>query len=978
MTTVPSHSLQRLLDEEPFVRLLAHSLLAEEADEAVQQTWLRAVRDGGASVVEPRSWLARILFHAAHSLRREEHRRERHERAVQLATSVVPSPAELLEREESRRMLVVAVNELPAHLRTAVLMRYFDGLPPRHIAGQLGLPVTTVWNQLRRALQLLRERLDAQHDGGRRAWLLPLIPFANGGPVGPSMTPGPVAARLSDQGKTLPMQAKLTAAAAFVLVGLGGVTIWATSGSGTTPELANEPASKKTAVAAAPMDPVRSEAGLQRTLALPGTTASVGAALVVHVRHADDATAAVGVTVLVMPVVGDRRVDALRRRTDERGEARFEALPAGSFRVGTDRSDDGKKVDLDGKKTIDLDYDLPIGVTLTGIVVDRTGAPVPRALLDLAPLGSVDTDAETVAVAGEDGRFMVRSASFGAGAVPTPGPVAVFLGARANGHASSPLQLVTAQPRATVELRLQLGTPAGTVSGVVVDAQGGAVPRAILRIGSGLTTGLAGASGVPPVPATVHTDEEGKFVALGIPPGTQPIVARAATKAPWRGTCAVTANTTTSLRIELGDGATIRGTVRDTEGSTMARAEVEVGNVEDLAHYRGVTSKDGEFQLTGLPVGDVKIAAQHHGAGRAERLVKTTAGNVARCDLQLSLGLLLRGRVVDDAGAPVAKAMLDCVAVAAKWAQRAVSDADGRFVVPNCPANVKLSIMVRGNGIQQRNAPDVDPSAGPLELRVTRSTGATVKIRGSVVDHAGKPLADVSVRASNGHVVPGPTRFEMTGADGRFELGPLVPGTWSVWVRSPLYPPFQTAPRDLAANAVWDLEPVQLVAGGTVRVRVDGDLAAVRFVVVDGADNVVSSFSDSGPTPLVSSPLLPGAYRLCVSSETVTADAVPFTAGSGKEAAVSLQLQTGVRQRIEVAADALAALPDRVTLRVHRGTTLVTVTTYTFRQTRRPAKELCLLPGDYRIAVFDGDRELVATKISVASSGSAPVQLELR
>jgi len=49
----PEHDLQRLLDEEPFVRDLARQLVAGEADEVVQRTWLRAVQQGGAGVDKP-------------------------------------------------------------------------------------------------------------------------------------------------------------------------------------------------------------------------------------------------------------------------------------------------------------------------------------------------------------------------------------------------------------------------------------------------------------------------------------------------------------------------------------------------------------------------------------------------------------------------------------------------------------------------------------------------------------------------------------------------------------------------------------------------------------------------------------------------------------------------------------------------------------------------------------------------------------
>jgi hypothetical protein len=56
---------------------------------------------------------------------------------------------------------------------------------------------------------------------------------------------------------------------------------------------------------------------------------------------------------------------------------------------------------------------------------------------------------------------------------------------------------------------------------------------------------------------------------------------------------------------------------------------------------------------------------------------------------------------------------------------------------------------------------------------------------------------------------------------------------------------------------------------------------------------------------------------------------------------------------------------------------LVTVATCTFRTSKHPSQELCLPPGSYRIVVWDRDRELAATAITVTATESAPV-LELR
>src|SRR5262245_11745390 len=172
MTTPPT-DLQRLLAEEPFVRALAASLVADEADDVVQQAFLLALERRPGQLGAPRSWLARVVRNLVADLRRRRKRRDARLRATAVHERL-PSSAELLVGEERRRALVAAVDALPEHLRTVVLLRYFEGMPPRRIAEQLGVPAPVVWDRLHAALTALRARMDKAHGGDRRAWLVPL------------------------------------------------------------------------------------------------------------------------------------------------------------------------------------------------------------------------------------------------------------------------------------------------------------------------------------------------------------------------------------------------------------------------------------------------------------------------------------------------------------------------------------------------------------------------------------------------------------------------------------------------------------------------------------------------------------------------------------------------------------------------------------------------------------------------------------
>ena len=140
MTTKPN-DLQQLLAEEPFVRALAHSLVADEADDIVQQAFLQALQHQPADLQQPRSWLARIVRNLVVDLRRRHARRDSRELAM-APQDQVPSSSELLEGEDRRRAIVAAVDRLPADQRTVVLLRYYAGCPSGRLLRPDGSPAT--------------------------------------------------------------------------------------------------------------------------------------------------------------------------------------------------------------------------------------------------------------------------------------------------------------------------------------------------------------------------------------------------------------------------------------------------------------------------------------------------------------------------------------------------------------------------------------------------------------------------------------------------------------------------------------------------------------------------------------------------------------------------------------------------------------------------------------------------------------------
>jgi RNA polymerase sigma-70 factor (ECF subfamily) len=969
----PHPSLQRLMDEAPFVRLLARTLLAEDADEVVQQTWLRAIEHGGNDVKAPRAWLGQIVRNVAMNLRRGRSRQLRHEGAAR-AADLVPSSAELMQYEEQRRMLIAAVDALPEHLRAIVLLRYFEGLLPHQIARKLGVSSITVRNQLRRALQLLRERLDAEHGGNRRAWLLPLVPFAagtNGMPwAGPAMPATAWSASAGIGVLAMTMKTKLVAAIGVLLAVTGALALWATR----DPVPANPEAASKVAERASvetsglPRDAMAAtsmtNATERESVNTPAVDVPRTGSLVVHLRYGDDKAPAEGVTILVGRRDDRAPAGSRRQRTDAAGVARFLALQPGRFDIATDRGSLEKHADIVAGETTALDCELAIGLHLTGIVVDTTDAPVASALIEVVP-GS-GGDAEWLTTSGGDGRFSVRAASRN-----------MLVGARAEGHSASPLKHLQGRGGSQFEVRLQLGPPAGSVEGLVVDERGHAIPGAVVRIGTGWMPGdSVTGNGAPPLRALVHSDAEGRFRALGVPPGMQPVVAAAEGCAPWQGTCEVAAHLVARLRIELRAGASICGKVLTAEGEPAAEVIVEMGQPDDFARYLTFTSNDGRFELSSLPAGELLLVARGGALGKVEQRVHTEVATTSECELRLSRGLELRGRVVDETGAPIAAAQLFCrESTAAAEMGGAETDAQGCFVIANCPEGKVLVVHVYARGFESLRRTDVTPDA-PLELVMRRSQPMTVRIKGVVLSPDGKPLPNVMVYAL-GKVDPSRNDTQLTAADGRFELGPLVPATWAVWVDGSAYPDYRSEPRQLAADAVWDLGEIRLLESCRAILTVDGDRTDLRFRVVDAADNAWGSVVEENGV-LVARRIAPGPHRILVQGKAVAAQSIPFMAQAGEPTHVAVKLVPGVRQRFEIAAAALDPLPYTANLQVRRGRELL-ASWWVLLQASQPANaELCLPRGDFTLTVSEGERQFATAAFSVGTTEAPPLRVELR
>ena len=112
-----------------------------------------------AEVPEPRAY----LFVATRNLALDRLRRSRTEARADTPLTALPdpspSPEDAATSRQRLKLLVAALNELPAATRAVFLMARVDGLPHREIAMRLGISVSMVEKHIMRAVGHTRERL---------------------------------------------------------------------------------------------------------------------------------------------------------------------------------------------------------------------------------------------------------------------------------------------------------------------------------------------------------------------------------------------------------------------------------------------------------------------------------------------------------------------------------------------------------------------------------------------------------------------------------------------------------------------------------------------------------------------------------------------------------------------------------------------------------------------------------------------------
>ena len=145
---------------------VAYGLLrnSHDAEDVVQEVFLRVHRSGTKDVADMPAWLARIAYRLA--LDRLRKPRELDIADIEM-TSNQPDAEHLAMHRQRVEQVQKLIAALPEELRYPLVLSALQELNSRQIADVLGIPESSVRGRIFRARQMLREKLSALREKQR-------------------------------------------------------------------------------------------------------------------------------------------------------------------------------------------------------------------------------------------------------------------------------------------------------------------------------------------------------------------------------------------------------------------------------------------------------------------------------------------------------------------------------------------------------------------------------------------------------------------------------------------------------------------------------------------------------------------------------------------------------------------------------------------------------------------------------------------
>lgn len=829
-TELTSH--ERLLADTRWLQPLLERLVGDRhAAEDLRQEALLAAWARHPEGAVPRSWLSRVARNLAASFWRRTALQDGVEGAA-ASDRDAAAPPELIAEAELQGRAVEAVLALREPYRTTVLLRYMKGRSVVEVATEMGVPEETVRTRQRRALVVLRRKL-----GGcdRRLGWLPA------GWFGWAKTTAVIA-----------MSKKGVAAMVSMLALLAFGWMVAPWTANVPPALPAARVEADASIAAASgQESADSGESSRAATARSAVAAAETGELEVLLTWEGAREPAVDIPLRLSPRNGEPGAMLV---SDGAGRLRFLDLAPGDYWLKGMRPNLNERIDVRAGQLVRREYTLDEGLTGNVTVVDAFGEPVPGALVVGAQGGTHPAWTYPLGRTDERGRYAFR----GMHSLHLLGAVSETMG-------TSPFLLLATEveaSRTTRAVTLTVPGRAGSVFGRVFEAGGAPVENAVVVVyhGYGRLAASDDRSWWRPSPMATHTDATGRFALTALHPEDADLVVLAQGWAPFSRRIRLRSGPVGEQTVVLDSGGTVEGAITDELGQPIPGARLNVETACDFSHYGPTVGEDGSFRMERVPAGRcrIEVVSIHHAPWEEELAI--AVGGRHRVRAVLAGGAQQRCRLVDAAGAPLAKWMFD--ARPRFWGR---TDDDGFFTL-QLQEGRRETLSVRDG---KRPFDAIVHTFGPLEARsgvITLTVPAermpSAWLTGRLLGSDGAPLSDISLQIEQRRrgARRGFVSFDgaETDADGAFRLGPLPPGEYGLIPQhaSLAFPPCEAA---ASADEEFDFGALRGVAGASLTVIPASETA--ELVLLDEQSRVCRPRPGTG-SRVVFALLWPGTYRL--------------------------------------------------------------------------------------------------------------------
>ncbi len=175
-------SMEEIVQHQAWLKRLARSVVSEsDADDLVQEVYLKVAHKPPALRSSSKAWLASVLRNAARMRHRSDTRRKQRDSKAVMHEGAAPLTCEQVAQKQSEYALQTMVASLPPMYRDTIIALYVDGLSAVEFAGKSSLNPATVRQRHREGLRLLRAKAQKPKAGALaqlRAWCLAFVPAA--------------------------------------------------------------------------------------------------------------------------------------------------------------------------------------------------------------------------------------------------------------------------------------------------------------------------------------------------------------------------------------------------------------------------------------------------------------------------------------------------------------------------------------------------------------------------------------------------------------------------------------------------------------------------------------------------------------------------------------------------------------------------------------------------------------------------------